>query len=732
MKRGVLKAKSLHVLQKLLGPIVELYISRCRAKADVAREAPLYQAPSIDALKTCALFSKWPDSALKEWLLHGVLVVRRKGSCIGFSREPPQTADVYWVLSGRVTQVPTKSELGKCASELPQLPSSTPKTGPAVLPSHFLEDAARRALRSLTPTQGRVVESLAKYDTGYLVDAEGLLLCGGRQRSLRCQTDTVMLSFPFSRLLRVVQCLPIPVRSHAIDVARRVVQDSMAQLADLPSVQSLISANPVLQGLPLRALQTLRLQMQPLVFLQFEVICRNVASSDKVFFLSCGSVLIEDERDHFSAITSKASAAVGLETFVPCRLPDYCDQNLRAKAETYCETWWIPTTALLAVSDAATQLRCAQAATRLLSSYTIRPALASALRTCPCFANISEAALAAAAQALQARVHCAGDTIVASKRSPSTGILVVSGVVHVRADREKPTRLLKVGQALYFCECFVQMKLEESVISQSSSIVLHGSPGRIFEFMELCAVSDDVKIMLDRAQEYVNGRYGFGASDLSKAQNAASERVRSRKRRFAEAAPTATPSSSGIGAANALTSLENELLVSLSLQLQALHPDSAAEPKLDFFREGQPAVREDDAPGDSRPSAECFSLDEEGNLVICTSPVLDAPAHPLAEASVALLPVTLAAIANPAAASLHQEEKTKERAAAAQGTAPVAPRSLRTAVCPPLYPKGRQRRTLPSRLTALRAEAARLRDEANGLDRRKEYQRQLSRVKQSL
>ncbi|KAG5483266.1 hypothetical protein LSCM1_04807 [Leishmania martiniquensis] len=732
MKRGVLHAKSLHVLRRLLGPIVALYISRCRAKADVLREAPLYQAPSLDALKAFALFSKWPDLALREWLLHGVMVVHRKGTCIGFAGEPPQTAHVYWVLSGEVTQVPTKSELCECAGELPRLPPNAPKTGPAVLPSYFLEDAAKGVLHALTPTQGRIVESLAKYKAGCLVDAEGLLLGGGRQRSLRCKADAVMLSFPFSRLLRIVQCLPIPVRSRAMDVARSVAQSAMAQLADKPSALSLISANPVLQGLSLRALQTLRLQMQPLVFLQFEVICHNVANSDKVFFLNYGRVLIEDSRGCFSTITSKASTAVGLETLVPCRLPDYYDQKLRAKAVAYSEMWYIPTAALLAVCDAALQLRCAQTATQLVGSCTNRLALASSLRVCPCFAGISEAAIAAVAKALQARVHCAGDTIVSSKRSPNAGILVVAGVVCAHSDRAKAAQFLSAGEARYFCECFVKMRLEESVVSQSSSIVLHGSPARIFESMELNAAWDDIKIMLDRAQEYVNGKYGTGASDLSKAQNAASERVRARKRRCAEALPPVSPSNPSISATSALTLLENELLVSLAWHLQALHPDSADEAKFGLFREGQRTIEDNDAPGGSLPTAECFSLDEEGKLVICTSPALAAPAHPLTETSVAPSPAVVAAKANAVAASLHQEEKRKERAAVTQAAAAVAPRSLRAAVCAPIHEEGKRGRTPSSRLTALRAEAARLRDEADGLDRRKEYQRQVLRAKHSL
>ncbi|CAJ1987269.1 hypothetical protein conserved [Leishmania donovani] len=733
MKRGVRQAKSLHVLQRLLGPVVALYISRCRAKADVAREASLYHAPSIDALKQLPIFAKWPDSALQTWLSHGVMVVHRKGTCIGFACEPPQAARVFWVIAGKVAQVPAKSELRECAGELLHLPPNAPKTGPVVLPAHFLEDSAKAALPSLTPTQERIKESLATYHAGHFVDAERLLLGGGRRRSLRCQTDTVMLSFPFSLFLREVQCLPGPLRSDVIDVARTVAQRAMTQLGEMPSVHSLASANPVLQSLPLRDLRALRLQLRPFVFLQFDAICEDVANSDKVFFLSLGKVLIEDCKNRSSTIISKVSTAVGLETFVPCRFPDYYDQKLRAEAATYCEMWCIPTAALLTLCSAETQLRCAQAATQLLADKTRRFTPASALRTCPCFAGVSEAAIAAVARALQVRVYCADDTIVASKRAPSTGILVVAGTVVVHSNRKRAPEPLRAGQARYFCECFVKMALEESVISQSSSIVLHGSPGAIFELIEaLDTASNDIKIMLDSAQEYVNGQYGAGASNLSKAQNAAAERVRAYKRRRAGAAPTPSPPSTSIDTVDNITVLENELLASLALQLQALHPDTGDEARFDVLRVGELTMVDDDAPSDSRSAAECFSLDDEGRLVTCALPALVTSARPLTEVPVAPSPVIVAPRTDVVAASLQQRGKTKEKTSSAQETAAVVPRSLRTAVCAST-PAAAGQRSVPSpRLTALRTTAARLREEADGVDRRREYQRQLLRAKHSL
>ncbi|KAK7196015.1 hypothetical protein NESM_000534900 [Novymonas esmeraldas] len=733
--RGVQQSKGLHVLQRLLGPLLALYILRRRARAEAAREASLYHAPGVDALRALPLFEKWQDTALLEWVSRGATVAHKKGTCIGFSHEPPNAARVYWVLCGKVAQVPTKSELRKCAGELPP---KTAKTGPAVLPSHFLDGAAKAALPPPTPTQERIIDSLALYHAGHLVDAERLLLGGGRQRSLRCQTDCVLLSFSFVSFLRAVQGLPSLVRSHTIDVARAVVQRAMAQLAEMPTAHSLTAVNPILWGLPQSAWKTLRLQLRPSIFLKLDVLCHDVANSDRVHFLSRGQVLVEDGIGGSTTITSKTYAAIGLESFLRSRLPDYYDQKLRAKAATYCETWSITTEALLAVCDAATRLRCAQAAAELLGRSTGQLAPASALRTCPCFADVSEAAIAVVARALHPRVYCAGDTIVPARRSPNTGILLVAGAAAVHSGKRKPPQLLRTGEARYFCESLVRMELAESIVAQSSALVLHGAPATIFELLEETSTAvDDMQVMLAAAQEYVNGRYGAGASDLSKAQNAAAERVKAFKRRQAESAqaapsPPPPPSSSGVG--EVITALENELLVSLTLQLQSLHPDGVEDAKFDVFRAVPPvsANGSDGSDGIDKPRhvAEYFSLDDQGNLITTAStdaaPTLPTP-------PVVASPLATARSAGDAAPLAHPPVgQRKGPATAAPARAPAPPRALRTSVRPPAPAPPRQGRAPSPRLTALRGTATRLREEVDGVDRRVEYRRRLTRVKHSL
>lgn len=731
VKKEVLQARSLHTLQRLLAPIVALCIARRRAKAATTHAARRYHSPPSETLRALPFFAKWPDSALEEWATRGVLRAYRKGTCIGFAREPPKVAQVYWVLSGKVTQVPTKKEFGECAAELPHLQPSAPKTGPAVLPALFVEDARTTAAPPLTGAQERIMDSLEMYHAGQLVDCEGLLLGGGRHRSLRCQTDVVLLSFPFPLVLGVVQGLSAAARDNTIDVARAVAESRMALLGNVPSVQSLTEANPVLLGLSPSATRALRLQLQPHVFLQFDTICHDVADADPVHFLRRGRVQIDDNMGIASIKESRASAAIGLDTFVRCRLPDYYGQKLKAKAATYCETWSISVANLRALCDAATRLRCTQASVSLLGTDMSRLALTPALRTCPCFADMTEAVLNVVARTLQPRVYSAGDTILPSKRCPATGIVLVAGTALVRPESKRAPFALPGGEACYFCECFVKMELYESVVAQSSCIVLHSSPGQILESIEqFGAFARETQAMLDGAQASVNRRYGTGASDLSKAQSAAAERVKAYRRRcMEEAAMAASKAPAGAATAaaspgDAATALENELLVSLSLQLQALHPDAVDAAKFAVFRGAQLAIPADTASTTAQPAPAYFTVDDEGNVVTCTE-----PHEAVAAQTVAIAPVPVPLAATVLAPPRLQGDGKKSTSAPPSGRASLAAPALRTKVRATAAVPKSERREVPPRLSTLRNAAAELRDEADGVNRRREFQRQLARVK---
>jgi CRP-like cAMP-binding protein len=742
MKSDVLRVRSLHVLQRLLAPLVALRVHRAHQRKAAAKQQ--IHLPDPEVLKAQPLFSRWPTAALQSWTASGVVEAHAQGTAIAFAAEPRRAADVFWLLSGKLSQVPNKVELRRCAGELVHLPHNVPKSGPLILPSHFMEGNAKKSLPPPTPAQEHLADSLAFYHAGQLVDLERLLLGGERLRALRCQSDVVVVRLSLAACLHVMQMLPSVARVATIDAARLHMQRAMVHLSGAPSTPAIMAANPVLAALSPAVLKTIRLQLKPRIFLKGEVICDNVFAAEWVFFVSSGQVSIEDSNAVDSRVLSTPCATIGVDAAVQCHMPQYFDQKSRATAATYCEMWGLSVSTFLSVCDAASRLRCALAAAQLLRVRgTGRLPVVTALRSCACFANLSESAVVAVAQVLHLRVYTPGEVVIPAGRIPRFGLLVVSGDVRLHRSAECGTRQLPSGQAHYFCEALVKMGVVDAVISRSSSVVLQGTPSLLLEAMETPGLtSDEVPLLLRDAQAYVDRVYGAGSSEISKAQYAAAERVRAYKRRqvtavakgeqaHVSAAALASP------AASSAEVLQNELLTCLEVQLQALHPGDDDVARFEYFRAGTQATAvggSDYQPAPLTPPqpprrSQYFSLDEQGNLITCDEPtgstdtVIKEPPPPPPKPKLSdLTPTGTQKVLSPTPPP-PAVAKVK-RSSAPTRNAPAA--ALRTPVRPPPPRKKSLPKDLSPRIASLRVAAARLKDEADGVDQLRKHHRQLA------
>lgn len=729
MKDDVLRVRSLHALQRLLAPLVALRMSRVRRAKAAAGKRTL---PSVDVLKASPLFSKWPTAALQSWLESGKVEWYEKGTTIAFAGEPRRAADAFWLLSGKLVQVPSKAELRACAVGLVHLPRDQPKTGPLVLPSHFMDGNAKRSLPPLTAAQEQLADSLSFYHAGQLVDVERLLLGGERLRGLRCQGAVVVLRLAVAACVREMQLLPSVAYGATITAAREYVQRTMAQFVGAPSTASIMSANPVLAALPLAVLKSVRMQLKPFVFLKAEVICDNVFAAEWVYVLTTGQVRIDDSTGGRSHVVSAMFTAVGTNAFVQSTMPERFDQVSRATAAVYSEMWGMPVAALFAMCDAAARLPCMAAAAQLLHAQgTGRLPIAAALRAYPCFSTLSETAVAAISRALQLRLYAAGDTIASAGRIPSSGVLVLVGEVRLHRGPERDQKRLPPGQALFFCEALAKMCVSDGVVSHSSSLVLHGTPALLFEALEAAGTAaEDTDPLLRTAQDFVDRQYGAGLSEISRAQHAAAERVKDYRRRQGEEQQRRGPNaqlktSPGVS----VEVMENELLASLAVQLDALHPKDADAATFEYLRMGKttnatPAVATtaavvrgealDTAPPPSRRSAEFFSLDDAGNLITVSGTAAEPPRGP---AEVAVPPRVSSVVLPPSPPP--PPSLLQQHAASQKATPRSAPTVLRTSVRPPpAAAKSSQKHPSP-RVAALRAAASQVKDEADGVDRRR-------------
>ncbi|KPA77142.1 hypothetical protein ABB37_07073 [Leptomonas pyrrhocoris] len=737
MKHDVLRVKGLHVLRRLFAPMVALYVARARREKGARQKV---KPPNSEVLKSLPLFAKWPTIALQKWTESGVMEIHAKGTTIAFQNEPRRSADVFWLLAGKLTQVPNKAELRRCATDFVHLPRNLPKTGPLILPSHFMEGNAKKSLPPLTPAQEQLADSLSFYNAGQLVDVERLILGGERLRALRCQSEVVVLRLSLAACLREIQTLPSAARSATVDAARLYVQRSMAQFSGAPPATSIMSVNPVLAALPMTVLKTICHQLKPFVFLKSEIICGNVFAAEWMYFLDSGLVRIEDSNGAHLRIVEQPFTVIGMHAFVQSCVPDYFDQRSHATAAVYCEMWGLPISVMLSTCNAASRLQCTLAATQLLRTQGVgRLPLTTALRAYACFSDLSEMAVVAIAGALHLRVYTPGETVVPVGRIPAFGILIVAGDVRLHRSVERDTKQLLPGQVLFFCESLVKVRACDAVVSQSSSIILQLTPGLLFEAMEVAELeSDEVHVLLRSAQQYVDRTYGAHLNEINKAQYAAAERVKEYKRRQMESLhPNSTASPS---AAVPEEVLQNKLFATLEVQLHALQPDEEAAAKFEYFRAGTTATRDDAAtlfssspppPPPSPRRSEYFSLDDRGNLITCKEPAqpsthvvhhqrLPPPQQSVTTAGASQPSGGPDAWSPPLPGFASAPPAAAKTSTVPPRSTPAAPFVLRTSVhAAPPGTKSSMKTPSP-RVASLRAAAARIKDEADGVDRKRE------------
>lgn len=652
-KEAAARGQSMRVLELLFTPMVSLYLSRKRTAATTRRAALHYNRPATEALQNFSLFSSWPHASLQKLMAAGTLTVYGRGRSIGYEKEPTRAANVFWIIAGKLTQLPTRGELLQCANELPSLQNNACKTAPAVFPHLFSDEEKNSRLSSLTLMQECCVDSLRQYGAGELVDAERCLLGGQRRRNLRCQTEVVVMQIPFEILRQEFRCLAGAVRAATVEAARTRIVAELASGIVKPDAKSIILANPALKGISAGALRGVLLHLQPRVFIHGTVICDDVYRSSTVYFVQCGAVQLWDGSAAAKEVLRRPGSAFGEHAFICHRVPDFPEQKLPAKAAAYCEVWAVPISVFSTLCGAEERLSCCRVATHHLTGKWSNAQLVTALRLTPCFTYMSELAVSSAAQALKVRVYPPGERIFAPHRPAHCGIIVVAGEVTSRAAKQNAdeTRVVP-GRPLFFCEAMVGMGTGMEVVCVSSAIVLHGAPAAMMESMEAAnCVLEEVRELLTTAQDYVDRTYGAGRSTLYRAQELALQRVKEYNSRHQEretkpkrrvVAPLSSSSSSAAAAVTAATAAESvrgkkaatgedkaadtamalrhELLTSLSTQLKSLQYNEMDAAKFVLFRGDLRALP---VPPETPPpyrSRRCFSLDDKGDIVLCDKP----------------------------------------------------------------------------------------------------------------
>lgn len=657
MNSGYEVERSRALLKRSFLPRVQLKVRRQLLRRMAVEAMASVELPSPKALQHSPLFAPWPEASLAKLLGGSLLVFRRAGMTVAHRGEPRKTLALYWVVSGKLMQVPTKQEIVQCSHDCAVPSSGTERaaiTGPLVFPTLFRGLATGRGAAQSAEHEA-VLDRMIAYSAAQTIDGEALLLGDGRQRAVRCHTDAVLLEMPMHLVLSEVGGLKLQARLAVIKVARSWAVAAVEKNGSPPQIKSILERNRALEGMSELALKEVWRQLLPVVLYAGETVCDDVFVSTDVYFLGRGEVRIGAGSGAAAGwrAESRHGAGIGLNSFACQELPARFGERRPATAHTYCELWSTSLETLTAACDTGDNMRCARQSALLLSQRPLSSllAVAASVGQVPAFASLSEFTVGAIVRSLRLKVHPPGKLIVVpSQTSPvKEGILVVCGACSLvrssaaragdRAYREEVTAVTP-GTGILFCEALLARSVNVLVRAETCVVALHAGPGTMLDALE--GLNElEMGTVIDAANEFVVATYGvkYRLCEETPQQRAAA-RVRGREageRAAAAHSAKAAGSDAPVGASSAevaatsASMTENRVLTSLELQLASLHHDTVAAKRQRFFRDAigeatilpAPTYRDAGASERGGPAGGgavgCFTLDERGELVFDAS-----------------------------------------------------------------------------------------------------------------
>lgn len=620
--------RSKGILKRSFLPWVQIRVRRrILARRSVEKLAKVTK-PDVQVLQHIPLFSKWPEQSIGKLLSSSRLEYKQAGMVAAYRGEPRGILCVYWVVSGKLTQVPTKQEVVSCSLDTfgPGVGAGRAvPTGPLIFPALFGGEGDGKAAAGngyeapLSQQQEAVLDSLVSYSASQIVDGDSLLLGDLRQRCVRCQTDAVLLAIPLRVLLAELASLKPAVRQGTVASARSAVVVQLAKSAQRPSTTALLERNQVLQALSLRAMKEVWGQLRPYVFSAGDIICTDVFTSSTIYFLDRGHVSIVSRKAGVGSsggrsvrtLEQRHATGIGLSSFASCELPLDFGEQRSAVAHTYCVLWAAPLSVFIAACDAADEVNCARRATSMLRKLGMSRAnmnVAAVLTQVPAFLALSEVSLQIVADVMRLRAHAPGKVIISSSQNTPVkeGLIILCGqcsmVTPATADgkrqgKKEVVTTLRPGLASFFCEALLSRPASVSVRADTSVVALHASPGAVMDALE--SLSEfELQSVIDGANEYIVSVYGArcGLHEETPQERAAArvkEHEAQQKAAAAKVEGADTPSKAANSTAQSreeavmenVKVAENNVLTSLYLQLQSLHYDEVTAKRHRFFHD---------------------------------------------------------------------------------------------------------------------------------------------------
>lgn len=608
MKRRETTESSIERLNFLFLPIVVRWIERRRRAKACEKAAKLMRPPGVDSLLKFPIFSAWTKKLGSQLLENAHLTFFKAGEVIAFNGEPVKTAELLWVLSGKLTELPTKKELMECvyrfglfnpisneetsktsifsserSSSAPKHSSRSEFTGPKVIPQFYNKDSIATQPAISDPLAHDIVFGrLEKFAAGSLASSHGIILQQKRLRAIRCVTNVVACIIPLKALW---SCLSekeaAGVRAKTFEIAKSSMRYSLGMRLERPSLELVVKMNPVLARINYENLDIALSKLEPFVYQPNEQICTNIFTADKIFFLHSGSLSVVGAKKQMRYSISQKGAAVGLNAFVSYELPHSLGEALSVYAATYAELWGISFKTLLRCWQTE-RTSCVATARKMLPSTPNPHALSKALSTIPQLSFLSVGCLQQMVSLMKIRVHGPEECLVEAYHPISEGIILLVGKAHfvsIRKNEEQPCEPLALCRPYFFCEALAEKILPTRVMTETSVIVLHCAAASVVEaIVDIHGRGLELDQLYMNVDKYMLQKYGPPDS-RSEAQQRAITRLKDYRRtrhplsaELAEA-ERKKQESYEVELAVERAIVENELFSAIGLRILSFHQD---------------------------------------------------------------------------------------------------------------------------------------------------------------
>ncbi|KEG12759.1 hypothetical protein DQ04_01441050 [Trypanosoma grayi] len=602
-----------------------MVMARLRLRLHVAtrrirRRGAVQGAMQLDPgkLRLCPLFSTWSLSALSD-LLHGtVQEVYCKGEVIVYNGEPLKSSSLFWIALGRFAEVPSKSE---------KLIVGHPEPDTSVSSSR----STSCRVHAYIPTTENHSDDFMTFRAGQLAAGERLFLGVSYRRTIRCESAATVFRIPFDTIMRIQKKCDVSLEA-TVAAAKDIVKGQMLRANEKPPLRFALLQNPLLRGLDASTQSILWLRLFPAVACAQETFCRDVFTSDTIFFLQSGGVRVGGIRGSpWNEIVSRGSS-FGLESFVPYDIPHFYGERRPATATSFCQLWSIKMTAVLETITESEWKRCAEIAQKTIKLRVCRVNL----RKVPLFSHLHESVIAAIEKRMQMRVVRPGECILVPKKIPQEAIVVLVGATYYASEMcggETPitSEVVKTpvscGDQVAFAECIAQRPLKHGLYAATGALIFSVTRSAIMGSLQDCET-----VVIGAAMAHLDGprTHCYTQRVVNKAQEEALRRVKKHAHNQRNEVASlynedhyCHPPDADVGQ---VVKVHTQVLSTLTMQMTSLRFGVMATGQnthqYDVAAHSAMRAPPNVASRNSHHPHSCFTLDEKGRVQYCSEGVV--------------------------------------------------------------------------------------------------------------